>query len=54
MMMKEVSTKLINLVGPRAKVLVQGHGHVSHLVKMHYSFKTLLPTSKQGSNKLII
>ena len=41
-MIKEGSTKIINFMTPGAGALVQGHGHISHLVKMHYFFKNLL------------
>ena len=38
MMTKEGSTKIFNFMTPGAGVLVLGHGHISHIVKMHYSF----------------
>ena len=38
MMTKEGSTKIINFMTPGAGVLVLGRGHISHIVKMHYSF----------------
>ena len=39
MMTKEGCTKIVNLMTPGAGVLVQGHGHISHVVKMHNFFK---------------
>ena len=42
MMTKEGSTKIVNFMTPGAGVLVQGHDHISHIVKMHYLFKNLL------------
>ena len=38
MMTKEGSTKIVNFMTPRAGILVLGRGHISHIVKMHYSF----------------
>ena len=38
MMTKEGSTQIVNFMTPRAGVLVLGCGHISHIVKMHYSF----------------
>ena len=35
-MTKEGSTKIINVMTPRAGVLVRGRGHKSNIVKMHY------------------
>ena len=46
MMTKEGSTKIVNIMTPWAGVLVLGHGHIRHIVKIHYSFKhffNLLP-----------
>ena len=37
MMTKEESTKIENFMTPRGR----GCGHISHIVKMHYSFKNL-------------
>ena len=42
MMTKKGSTKIVNFMTPTAGVLVLGHGHISHIVKMHYSLKNLL------------
>ena len=42
MMTKEGSTKIVNNMTPGAGVLVLGHGHISHKVKMHYFFKNLI------------
>ena len=36
------STKIVNFMTPGAGVLVQGRGHISHIVKMYYFFKNLL------------
>ena len=41
-MTKEGSTKIVNFMTHGAGVLVLGCGHISHIVKMHYSFKHLL------------
>ena len=41
MMNKEGSTKIVNVITPGAGVLVLGRGHISRIVKMHYSFKNL-------------
>ena len=46
-MTKEGSTKIVNFMTPGAEVIVLGHGHMSHIVKMHYSFfKNFLLYSK--------
>ena len=42
MMTKGGSTKIVNFMTPGAGLLVVGHGHISHTVKMHYFFKNLL------------
>ena len=42
MLTKEESTKIVSFITPGSGVLVIGHGHISHIVKMHYSFKNLL------------
>ena len=42
MMTKEGSTKIVNFMTPGAGVLALGHGHISHIVKIHYFFKNLL------------
>ena len=39
MMTKEGSSKIVNFMTPGAGVLLLGHGHLSHIVKMHYFFK---------------
>ena len=39
MMTKEGSTKIVNFMTPGAGVLVLGHGHISHIVEMHFSNK---------------
>ena len=41
-MTKVGSTKNIYFMTPGAEVLVLGHGHLIHLVKMHYFFNNLL------------
>ena len=38
---KDGSTKIVNFMTPVAEVLALGRGHLSHIVKMHYSFKNL-------------
>ena len=52
MMIKEGSTKIVNFMTPGAGVLVLGCGHISPIVKMHYSFKNLL-FSKEGSTQFV-
>ena len=42
MMIKERSTKVVNLMNPGAGFLVLGCGHISHIVEMQYFFKNLL------------
>ena len=42
MMTKEGPTKIVNFRTPGAGVLVLVRGHISHIVKIHYSFKNLL------------
>ena len=54
MMTKEGSTKLVNFMTPGAGVFVLGRGHISHIVKMHYSFKIVLFTLRHRSEKLSI
>ena len=46
MMTKEGSTKIVNFMTPGTGVLVLGHGHISHIVKLHYFFKNLLLDSQ--------
>ena len=41
MMTKEGSTKFINFMIPTAGVLFLGCGHISHIVKIPYSYKNL-------------
>ena len=46
MMTKEGSTKIVNFMTPGTGILLLGHGHISHILKMHYFFKNpfaLLP-----------
>ena len=38
MMTKGGSTKIVNFMTPGAGVLVLGHGHISHIVKMLNKF----------------
>ena len=38
MMIKEGYTKIVTFMTPGAGVLVLECGHISHIVKMHYSF----------------
>ena len=40
-MTKEGSTKIVNFMNPVVGVLVLGHGHISHIVKMHVISSTL-------------
>ena len=47
MMTKEGSTKIEDFMIPGAGVLMLGHGHISHIVKLHYSLNNLLLYSKQ-------
>ena len=67
MMTKKRSTKIVNFMTHGAEVLVLGRGHISHIVKMQYSFKNLLLYSqalirqtkyvvmmtKEGSTKIV-
>ena len=41
MMTKEESTKIVNSMTLMTVVLVLGRGHISHIVNMHYFFKSL-------------
>ena len=42
MMTKEGSTKFVNFMTPKAGVLMQRRGHISHTVKMHYIFENVI------------
>ena len=42
MMTMEGSTKIVNFMTPGVGDLELGRGHLSHVVKMQYSFKSLL------------
>ena len=42
MITKEGCIKIMNFMTPETGVLVLGHGHISHILKMHYFFKYLL------------
>ena len=44
---KEGSTKIVTFMTPGAGVLLLGCGHLSHIVKMYYFFKNLLPVIDQ-------
>ena len=60
-------TEIFDIMTTGAGVLVLGHGHISHIVKMHYFFKNLLLNSqaqirqtkyvvmitKEGSTKIV-
>ena len=46
MMKLEGSTKIVIFMTPRAEFLVQGRGHMSHIVKMHYFFKIIFVYSQ--------
>ena len=57
MMTREGSTKIINLMTPRAGVPVLGHVHIGHIVKMHYFSEDLLyswPLYRQTEYKVLI
>ena len=54
MMTKEESTKIVNFMTPGTWALLIGRGHISHIEKMHYSFKNLLLYSQHGSDKLSV
>ena len=55
MMTKEGSTKIVNFMTPGAGVLMLGHGHISHIVKMHYFFlKSALFPSIDQTNLIFI
>ena len=41
MITKEGSTKILNFMTPGAGILALGCGHISLIVKMHYSLKNL-------------
>ena len=42
MIVKDGSTKVVNFMTPGTGGLVLGRGHISHIVKMHHFFETLL------------
>ena len=46
MMTKEGSGKIVTFMTPGPGVLALGRDHISHIVKMHYSYKNLLLYSK--------
>ena len=67
-MTKEGSNTIVNFMSPSSGVLVQGRGHISHIVKMHALFFKNLPlytqakirqtkyvvmTTKEGSTKIV-
>ena len=54
MMTKEGSTKIINFMIPGAGVLVLGRGLISHIVKIHQSYKNHISTPRHESDKLCI
>ena len=54
MITKEGSTKIVIFMTPGAGVLVLERGHISHIVKMHYSFKIFFSTPKHSTDKLCI
>ena len=41
-MTKKGSTQIVNFMTPETGVLALGCGQISHIVKIHYSFKNLL------------
>ena len=53
MMTKEGSSKIVNFMTPRAAALVLGHGHISHIEKMHHFFKKIFKSSSllQGTDQ---
>ena len=42
MITKKGSTQIVNFMTPGAGVLALGCGHISHIMKIHYSLKNLL------------
>ena len=52
MMTKEGSTKTVNSITPGTGVLVLGCDHISHIVKKHFLFKTLLLYSQAQTNQV--
>ena len=55
MMTKEGSTKIVDFMTLGAGVRMLGHGHISHIVKLHYSLNNLLLYSQtHRSNKLSV
>ena len=48
------STKIVNFMTPRAGVPVLGHGHISHIGKMHYIFEIFFSAPKHRSDELSI
>ena len=42
MMTKEMVYQIVNFMTPGAGVLLVGLSHISHIMKMHNSFKNLL------------
>ena len=53
-MIKEGSTKIVNFMTPKVGILVLEGDQISHLVKMHYSFKNIFYTPRGRSDKLSI
>ena len=45
---REGSTLIVTFMNPGAGVLVLGHGHISHIVKLLYFFNNLLLYSHAG------
>ena len=55
MMTKEGSTKIVTFMTPGAGVLVLGHGHISHIMKMYmYCIFKIFSTPRHRSDKLSI
>ena len=66
-MTKEGTIRIVNFMTPGSGVLLLGCGHISHMIKIHYSFKNLLLYSqakirltkyivimtKEGSTKIV-
>ena len=47
-------TKIVDLMTPGELFIVLGHGHVSHIEKIHYLLTIFVSSSGHGSGKLRI
>ena len=54
MMTKEGSTKIVKFMNPGPGGFELGHGHICHIVKMHYFFTNLLFAPKIRQTKYVI